>query len=142
MMRSWNRWKNVKQKNGNTLSFSLLVLYVAIIPCAFFEILQFRLRLRAQLTETGTMLQQAQAQNLSGEVQASRTIQKLKADVEHKELEVMRIGSDIDWSNERIQKLEQALEKATLELKARSDLVEKWEIKTVEQSKKIEDLEK
>ncbi len=95
-----------------------------------------------QLTETGTLLSQAQAQNMAGEVQASRTIQKLRLDIENKDIEVLRINSDIEWANERIQKLEQALDKATTELKARSDLVEKWETKTVELSKKIEDLEK
>jgi archaellum component FlaC len=100
------------------------------------------MKLRVQLTDTGTLLSQAQAQNMAGEVQASRTIQKLKHDLENKDIEMLRINSDIEWANERIQKLEQALDKATLELKARSDLVEKWETKTVELSKKIEDLEK
>ena len=88
------------------------------------------------------MLAQSQASTMSADVQASRTIEKLKVDIETKEMEVMRVNSDIDWANDRIQKLEGGLEKATLELKARSELVEKWETKTMELSKKVDDLEK
>lgn len=101
-----------------------------------------RTKLKSQLKETTTMLAQSQAATMSGEVQATRTIRRLKVDIETKDMEVMRVNSDIDWANDRIQKLEGALEKATGELKARSELVEKWETKTSELAKKVDDLEK
>lgn len=87
-------------------------------------------------------LAEAQAQNMTNEVQASRTIQRLRVDIDHKEMEIMRVNSDIDWANERIMKLEQALQQATIELKARSELVERSEGKLGEYQQKVEDLER
>lgn len=100
------------------------------------------MKYKSTITQTNTMLADAQSKNMSSEVQASRTIQRLKMDIEHKELEIMRVNTDIDWANDRIKKLEQGLQQATVELKARTELNEKWEVKTGELQQKIEDLEK
>jgi chromosome segregation ATPase len=101
-----------------------------------------RVQLKQQLEVTSTKLADSQAQNMKSEVQASRTIQRLRVDIEQKELEIMRVNSDIDWANDRIQKLEGALQQATTELKARSELVERFEGKVGELQQKIDDLER
>jgi chromosome segregation ATPase len=85
---------------------------------------------------------ESQQQNMTSEVQASRIIQRLKLDIENKEMEIMRVNSDIDWANDRISKLEGALNQATTELKIRSELVEKSENKLGEFQQKVEDLER
>jgi peptidoglycan hydrolase CwlO-like protein len=79
---------------------------------------------------------------MTSEVQASRLIQRLRVDIENKEMEIMRVNSDIDWANDRIQKLEQALQQGTTELKVRSELVERSEGKIGEYQQKIDDLER
>lgn len=48
----------------------------------------------------------------------------------------------LEWANERISKLEQALQQATAELKARAELSTKWEVKEGEMQKRLDDLEK
>jgi chromosome segregation ATPase len=101
-----------------------------------------RLQLKAQLNSASTKLADAQAQNMTSEVQASRLIQRLRVDIENKEMEIMRVNSDIDWANDRIQKLEQALQQGTTELKVRSELVERSEGKIGEYQQKIDDLER
>lgn len=94
------------------------------------------------MQQTFTKLQQAQQQNMTSEVQASRKIQRLKVDIETKEMEIMRVNSDIDWANDRIGKLETSLLQATTELKARSELLDKNEVKIGELQQKIDDMER
>ncbi|RYY84116.1 hypothetical protein EON63_09835 [archaeon] len=48
----------------------------------------------------------------------------------------------LEWANERISKLELALQQATAELKARAELAVKWEVKEGEMQKRLDDLEK
>ena len=88
------------------------------------------------------MLEEARAKNMTSEVQATHNIQKLKTELETKDIEVLRIKSDLEWANDRIAKLESALQQASFELKARAELAEKWEIKSGEMQKKLDDLEK
>jgi len=94
------------------------------------------------LQQTATKLQQAQQQNMSSEVQAGRKIQRLKVDIETREMEILRVNSDIDWANDRISKLETSLMQATNELKARSELLDKNENKIGELQQKIDDMER
>lgn len=101
-----------------------------------------RSKLKQQLAQTHAMLADAQAKNMSSEVQANHTISKLKVEIENKEVEILRVNSDLEWANDRIAKLENALQQATMELKARAELNEKWEGKAGEMTKRIEDLEK
>lgn len=101
-----------------------------------------RLKLKLELQQTATKLQQAQQQNMSSEVQAGRKIQRLKVDIETREMEILRVNSDIDWANDRISKLETSLMQATNELKARSELLDKNENKIGELQQKIDDMER
>jgi hypothetical protein len=50
--------------------------------------------------------------------------------------------NDILWANDRISKLETALQKATHDLKLKEEMSEKWESKTGELQQKIIDLER
>lgn len=101
-----------------------------------------RLKLKTELQQTASKLQMSHQQNMTSEVQASRKIQRLKVDIESKEMEIMRVNSDIDWANDRISKLESSLSQATNELKARSELLDKNENKIGELQQKIDDMER
>lgn len=101
-----------------------------------------RSKLKMSLSQTNAMLAEAQAKNMSSEVAASHTIQKLKVEIDSKEMEVLHVNSDLEWANERISKLEGALQQATAELRARAELADKWEMRSGEMSKRIDDLEK
>eukprot|EP01033_Poteriospumella_lacustris_P009178 gene9178-6604_t len=101
-----------------------------------------RLRMKKQLEDTQDRLQVMQASTMSNEVHHGRVIAKFEADKKHMELEILRVNNDIDWANDRIAKLEEALANATNELRIRSELVERAEVKASEATKKADDLEK
>lgn len=101
-----------------------------------------RLRMKKQLEDTQDRLQAMQASTMSNEVHHGRVIAKFEADKKHMELEILRVNNDIDWANDRISKLEEALSNATNELRIRSELVERAEVKASEATKKADDLEK
>lgn len=88
------------------------------------------------------MLAKIQSQSLSNEVQATRTIQKLNSEIDNKEVEVLRLKSDIEWANERIMKLEFNLQQATTELNQKNEITSQWESKTGEMQQKIIELER
>jgi WD40 repeat protein len=101
-----------------------------------------RVRMRRQLDDTQERLQSMQSAAMSNEVHHTRVIAKFEADKKHLEIEILRVNNDIDWANDRIAKLEEALSNATNELKIRSELVDRAETKASEVGKKAEDLEK
>ena len=102
----------------------------------------FRLKLKHDINASQKQLSDAYAKNISGEVQANVTIQGLKAEVESKELEALKLKSEIDWANERISKLEVSLQSSIAELKIKSELAEKWEFKVGELQQSLVDHEK
>jgi hypothetical protein len=55
---------------------------------------------------------------------------------------VLKLRTAVDWSHNRILELEQALQRATAELGIRTEMSEKWELKTGEMQQKIIELEK
>lgn len=55
---------------------------------------------------------------------------------------MLKQKNEILWANERIAKLESALQKATHDLKLKEEMSEKWESKTGELQQKIIDLER
>lgn len=91
---------------------------------------------------TSLQLQKAQGHLLTGEVQNSREVSKLKAVIEEREDDLLKLRSSVDWAHSRILELEQALQKATSELGVRTEMSEKWELKTGEMQQKIIELEK
>lgn len=79
---------------------------------------------------------------MTGEVHASRETQKLMTVIEEKESNLLKLQSNVDWAHNRIIDLEQALQKATAELVIRTEMSEKWELKTGSAQQKIIELEK
>lgn len=67
---------------------------------------------------------------------------KLQLTIEEKETDVLKLRNALDWSQTRIVELEQALSKSTAELGVRTEMSEKWELKTGEMQQKIIELEK
>ena len=102
----------------------------------------FRCKLKDELATTAKQLEKAQSLLLTGEVQANREVSKLQLLMEEKENDVLKLRSAVDWSQNRILELEQALHKATSELGVRTEMSEKWELKTGEMQQKIIELEK
>lgn len=107
-----------------------------------FRLLCSRCKLKEDLTATAKQLEKAQAHLLTGEVQSNREVSKLQLAIEEKENDVLKLRSAVDWSQNRILELEQALGKATTELGVRTEMSEKWELKTGEMQQKIIELEK
>jgi hypothetical protein len=101
-----------------------------------------RCKLKEDLQNTAKQLERAQAHILTGEVQANRELSKLQLTIEEKETDVLKLRNLVDWSQNRIIELEQALSKATSELGVRTEMSEKWELKTGEMQQKIIELEK
>jgi hypothetical protein len=101
-----------------------------------------RCKLKEDLAATAKQLEKAQAHVLTGEVQANREVSKLQLTIEEKENDLLKLRSAVDWSQNRILELEQALGKATMELGVRTEMSEKWELKTGEMQQKIIELEK
>lgn len=101
-----------------------------------------RFKLKDELEGTNGLLQKAQASILTGEVQANREINKLKTNIDDREREVLKLRSDLDWANNRIMQLEHGLQQSTAELNSRTELSEKWELKSGEMQQKIIELEK
>ena len=102
----------------------------------------FRVRLKQELRNTAKELERAQGHLLTGEVQANREVNKLQLAIEERENDVLKLRSAVDWSQNRIVELEQALSKATAELGVRTEMSERWELKTGEMQQKIIELEK
>ena len=75
---------------------------------------------------------------------ASLTIetQKLKMEIAKKDNEVMKLNGSIGWANERISKLEAALNEATGLLQKKTEVSDKWELKAGENQQTIVDLER
>lgn len=101
-----------------------------------------RIKLKQLVESASAQLTNAQAAHLQHEVAHNRAVLKLNSELGGKDMEIMRVHTDIDWANDRILKLEESLAHATAELKARSELVEKWEMKLGDATKRVEDLEK
>ena len=98
--------------------------------------------MKQDLTNTKKELSAAQAAVLTGEVHLSRESQKLMAIIDEKESNLLKLQSNVDWAHGRIIDLEQALQKATAELVIRTEMSEKWELKTGTAQQKIIELEK
>lgn len=105
-------------------------------------LLYCRCKLKEDLATTRKQLEKAQAHLLTGEVQANREVSKLQLTIEERETDVLKLRNTLDWSQNRILELEQALTKATSELGVRTEMSEKWELKTGEMQQKIIELEK
>lgn len=101
-----------------------------------------RVRLKQQMTDAQQLVQHMQTQSMASEVHHGRVVAKYEADKRKAELDLLKVSNDVDWANDRIAKLEDALANATNELKLRSELVEKAEVKASECSKRADDLEK
>jgi hypothetical protein len=102
----------------------------------------FRVRLQEELASTKKALERTQATVLTSEVQANRELGKLQLAIEEKDNDVLKLRTAVDWSHNRILELEQALQRATAELGIRTEMSEKWELKTGEMQQKIIELEK
>jgi len=99
-------------------------------------------KLKIELAKSSKELEKAQGKLLTGEVQARSEASKLKASIEEREDDVLKLRSTVDWSHNRILELEQGLQQATAELGVRTEMSEKWELKTGEMQQKIIELEK
>jgi hypothetical protein len=80
--------------------------------------------------------------NLTEKVQLNAEIQKLRALLDTKELDLMRINSDLEWANDRIGKLEAAMQNAVVDLKLKDEKSETREFQVGELQQKIIDLER
>lgn len=101
-----------------------------------------RCRMKEELEKTTKALKEAQQHKLTDLAQTHIREQKLQADINNKEIEIMTLKADVDWANNRILNLENSLQQATAELKLRSNDSERWEYKSGELQQKIVDLER
>jgi len=101
-----------------------------------------RHRLKEELKTANKALEDIYTQNLTDQAKFNRKTQNLQMEIENKDLEVLKQKNDILWANDRISKLETALQKATHDLKLKEEMSEKWESKTGELQQKIIDLER
>jgi hypothetical protein len=98
--------------------------------------------MNAEMKKSKEALSTQQQKAMTDAAHASRHLNKLSAELEQKEVNMMQLNSDVAWSHERIAKLEEALQSATKELTRKTDASSKWELQCGELHQKIIDLER
>lgn len=97
---------------------------------------------KSKIKSLENSLDDSQRQSRSENVQLSIVIQRLKTEIAQEEEENLKVSSDLEWSIGRIQKLEQALHQSSLDIKKRTDAVDKLEYKIGDQQHQIHELER
>jgi hypothetical protein len=84
------------------------------------------------------------ASNESKSVQGRlfRDLRTAQEEITSKEMQLAAVKGDLEWANEKVFRLEEALQSATLEITRRSDECSKWEYKAGEQQQYLSELER
>ena len=101
-----------------------------------------RSRFKRELATGVQAVIDAKAEGIEKIVMANLNVKQLVSDVATKEDQVLRLKSDLEWSEGRITNLESALQQATSELKKRTEMYEKWEFKAGDQQQQISEMER
>lgn len=101
-----------------------------------------REKLKEELDQAASIADSLQRNNREEIAKYSRQIHNLNINVAANENEIMRLKSDLDWANNRIQKLELTLQQVTNDLKLRTEAFDKSEFKIGEQQQYIHELER
>lgn len=101
-----------------------------------------RSRLKNELAEANKIIEMTKQQGREELTSALRQVQNLKLEIVDREDQVLKLRTDLEWAHSRIQKLESALQQASLELKNRTEAYEKWEFRAGEQQQQIHELER
>lgn len=101
-----------------------------------------RTRLKKESAELTEKLNQAKKEEITKETASNRLSSQLTMEVAAKDDHLLRLKNDLDWAEGRVERLEGALQQATLELKKRTDLYEKWEYKAGDQQQQISEMER
>ena len=101
-----------------------------------------REKLKEELDHAANVADSLQRNNREEIAKYSRQIHNLNINIAANENEIMRLKSDLDWANNRIQKLESTLQQVTSDLKLRVEAYDKNEFKIGEQQQYIHELER
>jgi hypothetical protein len=101
-----------------------------------------REKLKDDVSAAETRAERAQREGRS-EI-ATLTIQngKMKHTISTKEDDILRLESDLGWANDRIRKLEQALQEAATDMTKKTEISERWEFKAGEAQQQVSELER
>jgi len=139
-----------KEQQDTEKQKAALLLYVDFVNERNKEILdaaeekhdETREKLKDDVSAAETRAERAQREGRS-EI-ATLTIQngKLKHTISTKEDDILRLESDLGWANDRIRKLEQALQEAATDMTKKTEISERWEFKAGEAQQQISELER
>ncbi len=101
-----------------------------------------REKLKEELDHAASVADSLQRNNREEIAKYSRQIHNLNITIAANENEIMRLKSDLDWANNRIQKLESTVQQVTNDLKLRAEAFDKSEFKIGEQQQYIHELER
>jgi hypothetical protein len=87
-------------------------------------------------TEEASQLGRSEIARLTIEVQKGRH------EISTREDDLLRVSSDLGWANERIKKLEVALQESAAGLLRQTEVAERWEFRSGEQTQQLHDLER
>lgn len=94
------------------------------------------------MAKTTKNFEESQKQSRTETVQLHVKTHRLRGEMALKEEESLKLRSDLDWAKDRIEKLESALQQATLDIRLKTEACEKWEFKAGDQQQQIQDLER
>jgi uncharacterized coiled-coil DUF342 family protein len=98
--------------------------------------------MKDELKKAKKSLEDIHNQNLADQAKYNAKIYNLTLEVDNKEMEVLKQKNEVAWANEKIVKLETALQTALQDLKTRGEFSDQWESKAGELHQKIIDLER
>ena len=140
---------NSSQKDAEKQK-SALLLYVDFVNARNKEVLSAledhqdneKHKLKDKISEAARAVERSQQEGRAE--LATLTIQngKLKHVISAKDEDIMRLQSDLGWANERIQKLEMALQEAANEVRKKFEMAERWEFKAGESQQQLSELER
>lgn len=87
-------------------------------------------------------LEEAKLEETKKETASNRRTSQLSAEVAMREDNLLRLQTDLDWSQGRVEKLELALQQATAELTCRAERYEKSEVRSSDQTQQIFETER
>ena len=99
-------------------------------------------RFKEEISEALKLVEKSQKEGRSDIATLSIQNGKLKHTVTAKEDDILRLQSDLGWANDRIKKLEMAVQEAAVDMKKKAVLTERWEFKVGETQQQISELER
>jgi chromosome segregation ATPase len=98
--------------------------------------------LHIKLREANKSADSVLNENKSIQLKMARDVRTLHDDIANREIELSKVKGELDWSREKVARLEDALQSATVEISRRSEECSRWEYKAGEQQQHLSELEK